>query len=446
MERLATFPPAQAGGQLLRVLGLGFGLAVGIGGVIGGGILRSPGSALKHVPVPWVVLSLWAFAGLHALLTANIVAEVMTAVPKSGGFFNVAERAFGNFGAVLVGWTDWLANVASVAALGIACAEFLRTFSPALSGYISAVGAGVVGLLFLLNWAGVREGSLLQMATSAAKAFLLLALVAAVFFMGSYSSSPSSPSPSGTVGIVGIIIAYQLIVGAYSGWFSPAYFSEEDKNPAVNIPRGMLLTILMVSAIYLLTNAALLYALPIETMRSVDLPLSIALGNIFGSSSTKIVAAIAIVTVVGCINAGMMLGSRIFFALARDGYLFRSAAHVNKGGTPDVALAVTCGCAMLLALTGQFETVFLIMGALGLAILAIIDVAFFKLRMSEPGLFRPYCAIGYPWLPIIALVLDVGLVIAFLAADLRSALFMVGAVLACVPLTMIAKRRTQAAV
>lgn len=386
-------------------------------------------------------MSLWVFAGVHALITANIVAEVMTAIPKSGGFFNVAERAFGPFGAVLVGWTDWLANVASVAALGIACAEFIRTFVPAVSAHLPLVGAGVVAVLFAFNWAGVREGSLVQIATSAAKAFLLLALVGAVFFLGSYPDAPAvAPSPR-KITVVGIIVAYQLIVGAYSGWFSPGYFSEEDVNPGVNIPRGMLLTILLASAIYVSTNAALLYALPVATMRSADLPIANAIGNIFGSSSVAIVAAIAIVTVVGCINAGMMLGSRIFFGLARDGYLFRGAKHVNKGGTPDVALAITGGVAMLLALTGQFETVFLIMGALGLAILALVDMAFFKLRVSEPDLPRPYLAIGYPWLPAIALILDTGLVIAFLAADPRSALFMVAAVLACVPLTVLANRR-----
>src|SRR6476661_9220304 len=93
-------------GQLLRVLGLGFGLAVGVGGVIGGGILRAPGSALNHAPLPWLVLLLWALAGGQALLGANVVAEVMTSVPRSGGLFNVAERAFGNFGALLVGWSD----------------------------------------------------------------------------------------------------------------------------------------------------------------------------------------------------------------------------------------------------------------------------------------------------------------------------------------------------
>ena len=441
MAAVAALPPERSPAHLLRVLGLAFGIAVGIGGVIGGGILRSPGSALNHVPLPWVVMLLWVFAGIHALLTANIVAEVFTAIPKAGGFFNVAERAFGSFGAVLVGWTDWLANVASVAALAIACAEFLQTFVPGLSAHVPLTAASVATLLLLLNWAGVREGSLIQMATSAAKAILLLALVGAVFFLGSYPTGSAGQAPKAPLSFFAIVVAYQLIVGAYSGWFSPGYFSEEDTNPGVNIPRGMLLTILSVSTIYILTNAALIYALPVSIMRSADLPISLAIGDIFGASSGAIVAAIAIVTVVGCINAGLMLGSRIFFGLAREGYLFRVAGHVNKGGTPDVALGVTGAFAILLSLTGQFETVFLVMGALGLSILGIIDVAFFKLRMSEPELPRPYRAIGYPWLPAIALILDTGLVIAFLAADIRSALFMVAAVLVCVPLTILAKRR-----
>jgi amino acid transporter len=428
---------------LLRVLGLGFGVAVGVGGVIGGGILRAPGSALDHAPLAWLILLLWAAAGGQALLGANVVAEVMTSVPKSGGLFNVAGRAFGNFGALLVGWSDWLIQAASVAALSIAAAEFLAIIFPLLKAQISFVGAAVALGLSVVNWFGVREGKFAQIITSAAKGLLLFAIIVLILMFRPATSSAAEPTAM--VGVAGIVVAYQLIVGAYSGWSSPAYFAEEDADPGRNIPRALLVSIVTVAAIYVLMNAALLYALPVSVMRSADLPVSIAIGNIFGHLSLVIVAAIAIVTLLGCNNASIMIGTRILHGLARDGFLPRIISRVNRGGTPDLALATTGALAILLALTGRFETIFLITAALTVFVNAMIDAALFKLRWSEPDLPRPYRSLGYPWLPALALVLDLALVVAFLAADLKSAVYMIAAVALCIPMTVIANRRRRSA-
>jgi len=426
------------------VLGLGFGVAVGVGGVIGGGILRAPGSALDHAPLPWLILLLWVLAGGQALLGANVVAEVMTSVPKSGGIFNVAARAFGNFGALLVGWTDWLSQAASVAALSIASAEFLAIISPSLKPEISLVGAAVALALSVVNWFGVREAKLAQIITSGAKGALLVAIIALVLL---FKPAPAAAAkPVAAVGLVGIIVAYQLIVGAYTGWNSPSYFAEEDPNAARNIPRALLVSILTVAAIYLMMNAALLYALPVAVMRSAELPVSLAIANIFGHLSLIVVAAIAIITLVGCNNASIMIGTRILHGLARDGFVPRIVSRVNRGGTPDLALAATGALAIVLALTGRFETIFLITAALAVFVNALIDAALFKLRWSEPDLPRPYRCIGYPWLPALALILDLALLVAFLSADVRSAIYMVAAVALCVPITLIANKRRRLAV
>ena len=431
-------------GRLLRVLGLGFGIAVGVGGIIGGGILRAPSSVLNHVPLPWLALLLWAFGAMHALLGANIVAEVMTSIPKSGGLFNVAGRAFGGFGALLVGWTDWLGNVGGIAALSIAAAEFLAIIFPSVGTHVPLVGAAVALVLCLLNWAGIREGSLAQIVISAAKAILLITLTILIFLSVPAHLTSVAPFPPGLgITLLGMIVAYQLVIGAYAGWVSPAYFAEEDVNPGRNIPRSLFGSILAVAAIYLLMNAALLYALPVARIRSSDLPISLAAANILGRSTVAVVAAVAVVTVLGCINATILLATRILHGLARDGFLPLLISRVNRGGTPDAALGATAVVGVLLALTGSFETVFLVTGALAVFGNALIDVSFFKLRRSEPSLTRPYTAVGYPWLPIIALILDAGLVVAFLAADLRSALFMAAAVAMCIPLTLIARRRSR---
>ena len=437
-----TTSPSKAPGHLLRVLGLSFTIAVAVGTMIGGGILRTPGSVLDQVPVAWLALALWAFAGIHALLGANVVAEAMTSVPKSGGLFNVARAAFGEFGALLVGWTDWLLGMAAMASLSIASGEFLALVAPQLAPHVVPVSVAVAAALFGLNWIGVREGRAIQLGTSAAKGFLLLALVVVIFvWRPSVAPGEAAASVASPITFFGIIVAYQLVTGAYSGWHSAGYFAEEDRDPGRNIPRGLFTSILAVMAIYLLMNAALLYALPVDRLRSAELPVSLAISDIFGPLSVAVVAVIATVSVVGCLNANIMTTSRVFHALASDRFVPAAAARVNNGGTPDVALGLTATGTILLVLTGEFETVFLIMGALGVFMLALTDAAFFKLRISQPDLPRPYRAIGYPWLPGLVLILDFGILIAFLAADPVSGLFMALGIAACVPLSLIARHR-----
>jgi amino acid transporter len=433
-------------GQLLRVLGLAFGLALGLGGMIGGGILRTPGEVFAEVPSVWLVLALWAAAAVHSALTGNIVAEVMTSVPRSGGLFNVAERAFGEFGALLVGWTDWLLNVAALAALSIALAEFLVLAAPALAPHGTAIALSACLLFTAINWIGVREGSRAQIATSAAKAALLVAIMVLIFLWSPGAGSASDAgAPAGPVGFAAAVIAYQLIVGAYNGWSYTGYFAEEDRAPERNIPRSLFGSILAVAAIYIVMNAALIHALPLERLAGAELPLALALQDMFGPWAMTAVALVAIVTVIGTINASLMIATRILHGLGRDNFLPGAVAHVNRGGTPDVALLLTAAVAAAMILTGSFETVFLLLGALALFVYALIDIAFFVLRWREPGLPRPYRAKLYPLLPALALLLDVGVLVAVLAGDLRQALFMAAAVAICIPLTLATRRTRRAA-
>lgn len=427
---------------LLRVLGTTFGIAVGLGTMIGAGILRTPGSVLDNVPIAWLALLLWLAAGLHALLGANLIAEVMAAIPRSGGIFHVAKAAFGEFGAVLVGWTDLLIAIAAMASLAIASGEFLAIVIPALKPATAYVGAAVAIVLFALNWLGVREGSRTQIAVSATKAILLVGLTILIVVRPSGPSAfAASPVPAGSITFFGVVVAYQLIVGAYSGWPNSVYFAEENIDPGRDIPKALFISIASVMGIYLLMNAALFYALPIDQLRRQELPLSLAVSNIFGPTSVAVIAAVACVSVVGALNGNIMSSARTLHALARDHFLPGVAARVNSGGTPDVALFAIGTATVALALTGRFETVFLIMGALGMFVFALLDTAFFKLRLTQPELPRPFRAIGYPWLPAVVLALDLALLLAFLAADMASAAFMIAGVAICIPISAMARHR-----
>lgn len=440
LESLAGAPGEQR--HLLRVLGLAFGVAVGIGSMIGGGILRTPGSVLEQVPYPALALGLWALAGLHALIGANVVAEVMTALPRSGGLFVPARAAFDRPGGLLIGWSDWLTYVAAIAALSLACGEFFILIVPALAGSEALVGAALALMLFLLNWLGVREGSRLQIIGSAAKGLLLIGLALLIFLMpaddAQLEAAPVSLAEPLT--LWGIVVAYQLIVGVYSGWPASSYFCEEQIRPEATIPRSLFASVLATAAVYLAVNAALLYALPLAQMQGSALPIATAVAAIFGPLGLKIVAGVGIVIILSCNNANIMVAPRILYGLARDGLFPAVAEKINKGGTPSGGLAITAAVALLLTLTGEFETVFLMMGALGLVPLLVADLAFFKLRRSAPDLHRPYRARFHPWLPGLALALDASVLILFVSADLKSGLSILAAVALCVPIALFMRR------
>jgi APA family basic amino acid/polyamine antiporter len=362
------------------------------------------------------------------LIQANVIAELMTALPKAGGFLVPARAAFGEPGGLLIGWVDWLNLVAGIAALSIITAEFLGLLVPQVGAAPGIAGTVIAVLFYLLNWLGVREGSKAQIVGSLAKFAFLMAVAALIFLSPQPETQRVAARVSEPVTLLGIVVAYQMIFGAYSGWPNSIYFAEEDTDPGRNIPRALFGTIAAVALLYLLVSAALSYTLPLETLRSSKLPAADAIGGLFGSAALQIVAAGAVLIAATCLNANIMAAPRVLYGLAEQRLFPRVALAVNRGGTPSVALVLTAIGSVALTLTGEFETVFRIMAALGMFPLLLADVALFKLRRDAPDLPRPYRARLYPLLPAISLALDATLLVAFLVADWTSGLFILGAV------------------
>jgi APA family basic amino acid/polyamine antiporter len=392
---------------------------------------------------PWLILLLWLAGGVHALLGANIVSEISTSVPQAGGLYVPTRRAFGDFAGLVVGWSDWLVNGAAAAALALAFADFAGLAHPFFASRETAVAVGILTLLFGINWLGVREGSVIQKLGSLAKCTLLFTLVGAVFLLLPAAAAPAAPSASPVWSAAALVVAYQLVYGVYAGWPNAIYFIEEDERGTVNIPRAMGLSILLVTAVYLSVNAALLYALPVEALRTAELPAALALEQVLGGAGTVVIACLALVIVATCLNGMVMVLPRTLYGLGRDGLFVQAATRVNRGGTPDVALGLSALLATLLTVTGTFETVFLLMGALIMFMMVVTDTTLFALRTKEPRLERPYRAKGYPWLPALALILDTALFAAVLWAEPASGAYMLLLVAACLPIGLGLGRRNR---
>ncbi len=416
-----------ARGALHRVLGVGFGLAIIVGGAVGVGILRTPGTIAGLVQYAPLIFLAWGLAGVYALLQANNLAELAAALPRSGGSYVFARRALGPYGGFLVGWSDWLALTVAAAYLPLAFAEYSARLLPVLAGREPQVAVGALATFVALQLAGIRSGSRAQEVVSLVKAVALLAFVAACFTVpgvsgpAPYAASATAPATGG-VTLVAFAGALQLVIGAYGGWYSAAFFGEEQTDPGRNIPRALLVGVLFVMAIYLLMNAAYLHVLPIPELAASTLPAASAMQRVFGGNSDRLVTALALVVLLGIVNALVMIAPRTLFALARDGLFFQRAASVNRGGTPAVATIVTALVAMALAFSGTFERLFALTAFLMTSVDAVNTLNVLVLRRREPGLARPYRAWGAPATTILALVASLALLVAFVAADATTAL------------------------
>lgn len=431
-------------GKLLKRLGFAFAAAVGLGAMVGAGLMRTSGTVLDEVPFPWLVLALWALGGVHVLLSANVASELVTSIPKAGGIFIPVRVAFGDSMGLLAGWVTYLSYCAAGAALSIVCADFLTILLPQLAGYTAPVACLFLLPVVGLHLVGVREGGLAQTIGSSVKLVLLCAVIVIAFFAepprpGAFTAVASDSAPE--LSLFAVIVAYQMIYGAYSGWDSAIVFVEEDKNALTNIPRAMALSIGAVALVYVLFNMSIMRALDLETIRASDLPVALVLGNVFGPGGAIAVAVLAIILASTALNANIMGGPRILFGLARDGLFPAMATRVNAGGTPHVAFAISAAMIVLLTFSGSFEFVFRLTGALIIFGFVIYDASLFRLRWTQPDLPRPFRAIGYPVLPALVLLIDTALLIAFIAADPISGLYMAALIALCIPVGIVLHRK-----
>src|SRR5882757_7846990 len=232
---------ARTKGHLLRILGVGFGIAVIVGGAIGSGILRTPGLVAAQLGSPRLIIAFWLVGGIYAFCCTLSVIELGTMLPLAGGWYVYSRRAFGEYAGFLVGCIDWIAQSAAIAYLAVAFADFATELQPSLRAYVKLVSVASVVVLTLLNWLGLRVGSRIQELTSLIKALALIAFVVACFVISPHSAGdvvamPESLSfPKGGL-LLGLLLACQAVIVTYDGWYFAIYFAEEDNDPARNIP------------------------------------------------------------------------------------------------------------------------------------------------------------------------------------------------------------------
>src|SRR5215471_3451805 len=400
---------------LPRRLGLWSSVALVVGITIGSGIFRSPAGIARLVPNPVLMLGLWVGGGIITLCGALSLAELAAALPETGGFYAYLREGWGRLAAFLFGWSQ-LVLIRASALGGIAVAfgdYFLRTIGiDPISHYLAArsLSAGAIAFAAGANIIGVNLGAAIVGVSTVAKFSALTVLViAALLLGGSHGATLSNltASTGASIGIGSLGLALVSVLWAYDGFGDLSFAGGEVKDPQRNLPRAIILGTLALIAIYVLTNVAYLYVIPITGIANPATPLVAAdtMMALFGRAGVVLVSVFVMISSFSSLNGSMLASPRVFFAMADDGMFFETIGRIHpRFRTPYVAilLAAVLGMALVMsrsfeALTETFVLAIWPFYALGIA-------AIYRLRRLRPEMPRPYRVIGYPVVPAIFIV------------------------------------------
>lgn len=418
---------------------------------MGVGILRLPGMVAAAAGSQTLILVLWCIGGLYALMGAFSVSELAAMYPEAGGFRVYARRAFGERAGFIVGWVDWLASPATIAYAAVSAVEFMGTSWPALTQYESVAAIMIVGIFTAMHAYGLRIGSTVTSGVSVTIGILMLVLIVGCFLaapatrsIGGGEAGASSGHAFSTASLLALVPAMRALVTAYDGWYAPIYTAEENVDAARTLPRAIIGGALLVVVLYLVINVALLRVLSVPGLAAAQFPVAAAAQIALPKGSASLITALSVLIMLSLINSNAIMGPRVLFSMAREGWISPKAAAVSPGGTPYVALAVTMLMSSAMILSGSFNQIIALFAVLIVLYYIAAFLAVFVLRRRTPQAPRPYRAFGYPLSTFVVLAGSVAFLAAAVVDDWRSGVTALVFVSLCLPAYAFAARSRRA--
>lgn len=386
---------------LTRALPGKFVLAVTVGGVIGLGILRGPGEIAEVVPDPFFYLALWLLGGLFVLLSTAVTVELVGMTPRSGGTYSLIRRAYGPYPGFVIGWVDWLSFVADIALKAVVILEFVAILLPESAAWSTALAIFVTTVFAAFQLRGIALSAFIQEFVTAAIGLVVVGLALLLFVVDAPPATAPELEPANT-GNWSLVIA--TIIFTYDGWLYASYFSGEIKGGAGAVARACIKGVVIVIALYMLLNAALVHSAGLAALAGSDLALARALELAISPVAGNVVVVAAILILLSHQNLAYMGGPRILHALAVDGFATKRAQKVGKGGNPVFAVLVTWVLSLVLIILGGFEFLLLLSVFFYVPLYLALIVGVLILRRREPDSERPYRAWGHPYSTVVCLV------------------------------------------
>jgi basic amino acid/polyamine antiporter, APA family len=464
----AQVPKAEHG--FVRAIGLYDGTMIVVGSMIGSGIFIVAADITRHVGSAGGLLVTWILTGVLTIAAALSYGELAGLFPHAGGQYVYLREAFSPLWGFLYGWTLFLViQTGTIAAVSIGFSRYLGVLRPSISpttwiipplnfcpwfaislSVQQLVAILMIVFLTLVNTQGVRLGKWIQNIFTSAKILSLIGLIVVGVFVGRNAAAIADnfshlwairgvqtiapgvgflksllPTTSAANGWYGLLLALALSqVGSLfsaDAWNNIGFTAAEVKNPKRDVALSMVFGTVIVITLYCLANLAYLCTLPLAQIQSApdDRVATAALSAVFGGKGAAMMAVAIIISTFGCNNGLILAGSRVAYAMAKDGLFFRSTGKLNKHGVPGAALGYQCIWIIVLILLrtrkpdGTYGNLYsnlldyVIFAALLFYVLTIVGI--FVLRWKRPDAPRPYKAFGYPLLPLLYIVAATGI-------------------------------------
>ena len=428
--------------QLVRGLGALDVALITFGTLVGSAIFIAAGIVFRGMPQPAVLMGLWVIGGLLSIAGVLTYAELGTMFPEAGGAYNYLKAAYGPLFGFLFGWTAFFVmQSGAIAFLAVASAERLGYFIPFLSSSHvvatfplgvatftiqgSQVGAaGAIALLCAINYVGLRGGAGFQNVINVIKIGSLVALAG----FGLAAPATAEPDwwaiPADIDWLPAIGVAMIGVLWCFDGFYQATFCGGEIRDPGRNLPRGMIIGLLLTLVLYLFANLVYLRALPIEELGRVNGVGEASAAVLFGAKWGPLITLAVFISVFGCLASGVLTSSRIYLPMAQDGLFFRSLAKIHPVyRTPSACIVAQGLWAIVLACTGTYEqlgtyvifAVYLFHAATAAAVIV--------LRRTQPDRPRPYRTWGYPWTPVVFVLVALAFVVSTLVEKPTESLF-----------------------
>jgi APA family basic amino acid/polyamine antiporter len=470
-----------------RTLGLVDATSIVAGSMIGSGIFIVTSIMMRDIGSVGWLLVLWLLTGLITVFAALSYGELAGMMPGAGGQYVYIQRAYGKMASFLYGWTVFtVIQTGVIAAVAVAFAKYAGVFFPKLNHVFVEIGSVLkitysqllaicsIIVLTILNSGGVENGKWVQLTFTGAKLFALFSLIILGLLLGFNSETFTSNFQDmwsakkiivhednsittfnltgfALIGALGATIINSIF--SSDAWNNVTFIAGEIKNPQKNIPRSLFLGTLIVTIIYILANLAYLVLLPVkgspEAKDVIGQGISFAFDDRLGSSAASVIfgnpgvflmAGLIMISTFGCNNGLILAGSRLFYAMSKDGLFFNKARSLNKNSVPAVALWIQCIWSSALCLSGKYSDLLVYSTFASLLFYILTIGGIFILRKKEPNADRPYRAFGYPIIPALYILLTLAICIDLLIYDSKNAGIGLLIVLLGIPVYYITKR------
>ena len=388
---------------------------VAVGSSIGSGIFLTPSQIAGHLPSPALIMLVWAAGGVIALTGALTFAELGSMFPQAGGVYVYLREAYGDLFGFLYGWAYLLVITSgAMAALAIAFAYYLGFIFPMSQTTITVVALLVIVVVTTVNVVRVKAGGMLANISTALKLLGIGGLVVVGFVWG--SPETLRVEPAAATASTGFVSAFGLalvgVLWSYGGFQHASYVAGEAIDAKRTVPRAMILGALIVAFVYLLTNLAYLFLLPVSEIAASGSVAADAVSTVIPVGG-KLIALVIAISVFGTAGIFALSTPRIYYAMAEDGIFFRKLADVHpRFRTPANAILLQSAWAIVLLLFwGTFEDVITYVVFMDWVFFGLAGAAVFVLRRTRRDAERPYRTFGYPVTPAIFVGISIWFVI-----------------------------------